>query len=784
MPSFLDALKYGLLPWLFWAWIFLFFPAPAPALQTIGDVTTDSPNTTDYTSYVYWKNIGPPGEFWAGIFIGDATVYSPAQTFTNSGNLTLGTLNNFSDVMVGIGNDNTSVHLVNSGTIEITYMTINRDIDFYGIETDGSLENTGAVTLITAQSGTLDNNVTGLYGGGATLVNAGAIQLDVQNGSGTTVFRDFPATGIRFLGTQLTNSGNISISLQGVEVNGFSMSNTIANGISSDGGVHNTGDITISVRGSHVTGTVLTYNDTHGKGIIANGNLTHTGTIQVTATGGKYRTNSSSPYVSDDALAYGIEMAATGTLDSRGLITANALPSPGLSGGSQTAYQVHVSGGDTTITGYAMELVDNAQLSADYQHVISTGSGATATFSNATLYLHVDANFTGHGEFHIPTLVDGAAVGDQFTQVQGAPSDYNAVLKNGNGTQPQTLELTYAPRQSPPAVNPQIQNTFNAQGHRMVESRIMDQMLHQRADLEPAPFLHLSAPQGLIQALGPKEALPSAIDWTPDHTLFITPLYLKAENDSSPGYEAESRGLVIGGTRTLSPDLRLGVHGSLHHVDVDYTGTGIQGRFDDMDSGSLGAHALYQPHENWLVTGIASLFHSRTRYWDTDVDNRESAAYHTWAGRVDTRVGYLFEHNRQILMPQVGLSWAWFQRDAFTTDNRSGPDVSYGRLEEQQLYGELGVKWYGTVDLSEEWTLKGFAGTGVLQTLSNGKFSNTMSVGTALTTYTHTPDKTLLHAEAGLEISKGDISLGLGYSGEISDHNQNDLVWLKVGFRF
>ena len=263
-----------------------------------------------------------------------------------------------------------------------------------------------------------------------------------------------------------------------------------------------------------------------------------------------------------------------------------------------------------------------------------------------------------------------------------------------------------------------------------------------------------------------------------------TPHYLRAANDSTAGYRAEDMGLIMGGTRSLSKDLFLGIYSKTSRLEVDYMGEGIEHRWEEMVSHSLGGHLFHRFHEDWIFSGIGSLYYTETDYRDMDVNNRESAIHDAWSARLDTQLTYLARLNDQMLLPHLGLSGVWFHREAFTTANLSGPDVHYGKLEEIEAFGKLGIKYLAEMEIKPEWEFKGFAGTGILHTLSDGSYSNTMTAGSVNRRITRTPDQTTWNVEAGLEISHGRVSMDLGYNGEYSSDNRNALFWFQCRVRF
>ncbi|MCG8567094.1 MAG: hypothetical protein MI747_18625, partial [Desulfobacterales bacterium] len=348
--------------------------------KVYSDMTVSNSNSDNITSEVVWV----PGGLnrYAGIGITDGTSYSPNQVFTNTGNVSLSGVSNSSiNFVYVIGSTNSNIKIVNHGDLSLSFGSGDDAIISYGISSSGEVENHGDITInILRQGNYYFHYTTGLFSNGNTLVNTGNMNITLDagtinvNGHSGTV----SGTGISFSGNTMTNSG----------------------------------DITHVARGGIITGTGTQAAAT-ARGIWTNGSIHNTGTITVQAIGGKYRANSSTPFTGDDSTAYGIYASGNLTLNSEGLIWVSAQPAPGQSDGDQKAYQVYVNSGTTTLTGYSMELSNQAQFNSTYKGAIKVNSGAGLAFNNTVLYLSMSNSFTGQEEYEIPMLEEGASAADQ-----------------------------------------------------------------------------------------------------------------------------------------------------------------------------------------------------------------------------------------------------------------------------------------------------------------------------------------------------------------------------------
>ncbi|MCG8567891.1 MAG: autotransporter outer membrane beta-barrel domain-containing protein [Desulfobacterales bacterium] len=721
------------------------------------DMNLSNQNSDHVTGMVLWKNFGYPAVYHAGIGITDPASHSPTADFSNTGTLQYtdaDTMNNWN--FSGIAHENATINVQNSGNITLD----------------------------------LTASIMGVYGNGidifGDIVNSGNIDIRAQGGAvgaGTPV----PSVILQGLFTnkdRIDNSGNITLHGRGSSATGPAHGRTEAYGIRLWGTlVNNSGDITVRAIGGDVT---TTSGDAYGTavGIYSRGDVHNSGNITVIAQAGKQRNSATDPWVSDDATAYGIQIVGSGTLDSRGLISTQAELMPGLSGGVQSAYQVHVSSGVVSVTGYAAQLTDQANFSNDYHGMIKTGTGGSVNFNNAVLYLSVTQNFTGQSHYEIPMLVENAPISDQFTQVTGLPPEYTVSLVNGNGAALQKIQLAFAPQMSAPLVASQVRDGFNAQGHSMVGDRILHHFIADQLPIDPFPVGVMENPEHLMNRLGQQPLPLPFLDHDKRNRVFVSPVLLVSDAGGEGGYRAENYGILAGYTRNLSDDLWLGGHAGVQKMDVDYTGAGMESRYEQTRTYSFGAHLLYRHHRDWLFTGILSGFYGDTDFRDSAPTNLEFAQYDSHSLRCDLSLGRLFRFGSDTLLPEVGLAGVWNHRESFTTANLSNPDVDYGTMDEFEAFLRLGVKWFALFETENEWQISPSLGIGVAQTLTDGEYANTMGVGDLVTMVVDRHDTTFLTPEFGLSLARENFELTLGYSGGYSDSSENYLVWLQLGLRF
>ena len=519
--------------------------------------------------------------------------------------------------------------------------------------------------------------------------------------------------------------------------------------------------------------------------------LTNNGAINIEATAGKESLDGGATYRSGDAKAYGIYFQnfseETSTLHSSDLISAKATLAEGLEGGTATDYQVYSSGG-LSITGYAMKFNNQTQVTADYAGAIHAGSNINSVFDNATLYAYTDNHFNNGATFDIPTLVEGANISDQFTTAQlGITSpDYKLTLIDGEGEKLQQLGVAYDPKNSTPLMATQVSQKITSQGVAIVKGNLMKPMLSMMQKSNP----QLASYEGVRLASSNPTLTPADMDLDimPEKRgwAFVMPFYTNLDDNSSPmGYDADVFGVSGGYNYWVNPDLILGFHAGYGHGDIDFTGTGYDKKEEDVDAGSLGFQGIYRLDNNWLLEGVASFFYTSNDYDDYNPLNRENGDYNTHGLDSTITLNYVYAVNPQHnIIPSLGLRYLWQHNDSFTAKNENNADVHYGDVDENQLYAQLGVDWYGNYQTDNKWNVVSNIGIGVEQALTDNEYSNTMTVGSARSTVTNDIDDTSLTTSASIEFTKDSLAFGIGYNGSYSSDLKDSSLHLQMKYFF
>ena len=740
-------LKYG-----FWLIaVCLLLPAIPAGAQIYTDMTVNNQHSTDISGSTYWKGSG--FKYYVGVGVDDSTNYSPKQTFTNTGNINLSNMvhgGSFSFVY-GLVNENSKIDLHNDGNITMSYGANDTSIFTYAIRGTGDIVNNGDININIVRQGVWYYIwSTGINGTGNSLVNTGNINMYLDSGtiSSGSSSGIVSGQGITFTGNTLTNSGNITVEGRGTTLTGSGSTTTDVYGINTSGSLHNTGVITAR------------------------------------AYGGKKRPNSSTPFTGADSTAYGIYASGSLNLHSEGLIWADAFPAPGQSDGTQTAYQVYVSSGTTTITGYTMRLSSQSQLTSTYNGAIKVKSGAGLAFNNAVLYLCTCNNFAGQGVYEIPTLEEGGSAVDQFVSVGSMPAEYEVELINGNGSGLQKIKFTYNPQEDTSVIGTEIMNAFDMREHSMIRANVSHGIVRGMVPSRDMELSALDSPAMLMATPGRGTNPMTKLFEDHRNQFFAGPVVLAAYDDSDSGYDAHTRGMLSGYTRHIRDNFYLGIHGGVTDVDVHFTGQGSQFRYEDTLSYSLGTHVVYLLDRSWLFTGLASLFYGDTDYRDDSIHNLETASYESYTGLVELTVGRFTQWRNLTLLPEVGLVTSWNSREAFTTDNKVNADVRHGALEEIEAHLRVGLETYTRFMLNDEVEVMPNVSLGLTRPLSDGAGEVTMGIGQVTRSVAHHSDRTSADVGFTLTLEQDTVSLLGGSSASFSRNSRNYLFWLELGVAF
>lgn len=574
-----------------------------------------------------------------------------------------------------------------------------------------------------------------------------------------------------------------------------------AYGIEATGHIGNFGNIstiaqggTVSVSNTDTSDNFEAYAD--ATGISSAGDVTNSGKIYVRSHAG-ILTDGEGIQSSADAQAIGI--ATTGeasTVHSSGLIEVIATPAfddlnDAIAGGTQKSYQIYSELGNTTITGFAMEF-GGSQDEIDERYEGSIGANSesegTITFSDdAELYVYASRNLkSGENEYTIPALIEGDSDQGYFAEytLKAASPDYSILsLSPKSDSELQTLSIKYDPQVSTPQFATSVKNVLASRSIGIVKTTLTNSIMTNMLTGDPKQIGYEGV---LLASTKPIADTSSVILGGPrkKNSVFIQPYYTSTNNDSSPmGYDADIYGLSGGYNYHSSGNLIIGYHAGFGKADIDYSGIGYDQRTEEIDAGSFGFHGISRFNDNWLLTASSSFFTTANDYADSLSTNRETADYTTYGTETKVDLGYILNYGQNTIIPEISLTHLWQHNEEYTTANLDNASTTYGSMNENELYAQAGVSWYGNYK-SDNWQIVPNLHAGIEQTLTDGKFSNTMTAGTAVQTVTYDEDRTSLNMNAGINFSNDVYSFAAGYNGSYSSHISDNSLFVQAMIRF
>jgi len=136
------------------------------------------------------------------------------------------------------------------------------------------------------------------------------------------------------------------------------------------------------------------------------------------------------------------------------------------------------------------------------------------------------------------------------------------------------------------------------------------------------------------------------------------------------------------------------------------------------------------------------------------------------------------------IIPELGLQYVWQHRDPFTTDNLDSADVTYGVMDNHELYGTARLKWTKKFTTGGGWSITPLIGAGVTQLLTDGEISNTMRLGNETQLVVDQDENTTFTPEANITVVKNNYYATAGYTGGFGGTTKNNLFWLQLGVNF
>ncbi|WP_430735438.1 autotransporter domain-containing protein [Halodesulfovibrio aestuarii] len=694
-------------------------------------------------------------------------------------------------------------------------------VSTYGIKGAGEVINSGEIS-VNAQSGTgmqSGINAFGIYG--ADVTNDGTVIVESVGGVSSSYNSSGSTYGLYSKGN-LDNSGDVTVTSKGGTLlkSGVAVPLTVsATGIrSGTGSVKNTGDIYVRVEGASCnTETSATSNYALGYGLDTKAStISNTGNIDLHVVGGAYDTDNGG--VPTPVYAYGIVVRNDATLHSSGLIHVTAEMNPSITASlapeerNLHTYQV-ITVGNLRITGYAMELGhEQAEFNRMYQGVIGSVDEATVTFDNTKLFVHLTDDYK-NGLYDIPrlwkqeTAEQKAANPNQFASLESVhvPPGVKIELFPGNVSTPQRIGLNYEPEVSTPLKQALISMKLESHIHAIIQNNLAGRMMFrvlpdanpQQSDTPEANpqqsdtldgYGVSSASSTMVASLSNPNILPvMTAKQTNRHSLFMRPVYVNSNDSASSGYNSNTYGFVLGYNYNMNEELNdcyVGFHAGYTRGDTRYTGEDYGKRKDFVDTYYGGVHGIKRFNSNVLLSGEASFFYVDSEMTDDNPTNRETARYDSVSIRAEADLGYLWTVSGHNIIPEVGLQYVWQHRDPFTTDNKDSADITYGTMDNHELYGNARVKWTKQFVAVENWRITPLVGVGITQVLTDGEISNTMRLGNETQLVVDQDENTTFTPEANITVAKDNYYAAAGYTGGFGGTTKNNLFWLQLGVNF
>ena len=701
-------------------------------------------------------------------------------TLTNDGAITLNNISSSGLYAANSGTSPAGISVTNNGTIT------GKGSDNVGISASGS-----GITV--TNSGTL--NMQGRYnagivvnGAGSTVANTGQINISGTSGKGAEIFGT---------GTTFTNTGTLNISgMTGTAIEAGPQTTIYQNGTLTVTGADGTGvtletGATLSNTGTITTTQdysypVLGYDDnitvtnsgtisTAGTETAAialsgnNSNITNTGTlstsgdyaygISISGDGGSVTNNGNILTTGENA--HGILVTGQNiTIASTGKISATGAGSHELAIGSADGSTT----GSATLTAWSVTLSPNQWTDAD-SRPFAVGPGSTLTFANTRLILRPGSTASGFAfnqRYNVADMIDNDGT---VTGSIGSDAPDAAIA----GAMPMLKAQLYG-------------SSASGAGNQQVSLSIEPEDNHGQGANSAAVHRAAARMWLLNRTLGNAlDALVTASDWT----FFIQPYYQHSRVTGSASSRSDSEGLILGATGRLTDRLTLGWHAGLEHTDTSVSGHGLK---SDANAWMAGLHGRYSILPGWHLQGQASATVSKSDYrfaMEGDSSDDKRTEYGVFASLKSIWDIALTE--RQTLSPEIGLAWAWMRNPAMDANWRQpvnqDMNLHFEKRDFTAVYGTADLRWKGNFTHAGNTYLPTFA-VGVRQNLADGHVDSGFTFMDKRYTANLTEDRTSGIIDAGLRITRGNLSGALRYNGEFGSHYTDHIIWAEIGSTF
>ena len=270
--------------------------------------------------------------------------------------------------------------------------------------------------------------------------------------------------------------------------------------------------------------------------------------------------------------------------------------------------------------------------------------------------------------------------------------------------------------------------------------------------------------------------------------IYFTPYYAVLDKSTEPiGYDADVFGFMTGYDHQTN-NLLYGAYLGYSKTDVDFTGAGNSGNGGKQSLLSAGLNVMGERDDlTWRsqVTGFLG-WHDYDGLTGVNLAQAEHAGYNSYGASANLMLGRLLRTCcGDVMLPEVGLDYIWWHRDAFTSSaDDAAWNVENADLDKHQVRAVASLRILTSLDF-RGIELTPTLTVGVRYLLNNEQLEVNQSVGGALPVLVQTKvDKLAGTLTAALMAGRGNLFTELGYSGEYGDKTTLNNVWLRVNYRF
>ena len=271
------------------------------------------------------------------------------------------------------------------------------------------------------------------------------------------------------------------------------------------------------------------------------------------------------------------------------------------------------------------------------------------------------------------------------------------------------------------------------------------------------------------------------------HTLYGNPRSsdLRAGN-LSYGQDSNFYGLMMGGDKTWQTD-----RGTLRSGAAFHAGNGDSNSRGDVNAThndfSFWGITLYQNwnQDRWNLTGDVSLTQTSSDVYQKqpgwmEAGNKLKANVDGMLFSAGVRGEYLIETDVVDIIPHAGVRYNQLTTEGFDTKNSQGERVFHTDKGTQTIWQfPVGVKVAKNVALDSGWTMSTQADAAVVAVTGDRESQNTLrTVGIrgSDTIRAEIMDDTAFNGQLGVKMQKGDMTFGVGYNVNTSQHDTDQTV--------